>query len=350
MASGISGAGNLQDDVDYSVPHRPPPAPPSVTSTASPNRSPEFSQQQFIGHQRQKSSGSGSVVKGRSRKNSLGQLLRGGSISRSTFHAQSTQAVTAQDYNALTAAPPLPPPPFPPPPLPQDDPNKQFHYGHAATVTSTAYPTPKPTQIPPRRQSGEDSETERKSSTFFRSRSRSKSREGNMLRRGSKARQQAELERQQREAQMLPKQPPQLPSHNPLPGMPSFGGEGARPDSVAMFNQHHPPNRLPPQAVNAQPHTPATTANFSRPGNVVTAGAPKDNSSSPAYALRGASSSVSPPPATAATATGNGDDAYERTGSMTNRGRYSYTHTTAQTGNVNSPRRMRRRKDPTPFK
>ncbi|KAM0718295.1 hypothetical protein Q7P37_006627 [Cladosporium fusiforme] len=353
MASGISGAGNLQDNVDYSIPHRPPPAPPSNASTASPNRSPDFAQQQFIGHQRQKSSGSGSVVKGRSRKNSLGQLLRGGSISRPAHQAHPSQAAAALD--PLTAAPPLPPPPFPPPPLPQHQPTKpeHFHYGQAATVTSTAYSTPKPTQIPPHRPSVDDSETERKSHTFFRSRSRSrsKSREGNMLRRGSKARQQAELERQQREAQMLPKQPPQLPSHNPLPGMPSFGGENARPDSVAMFNQHHQAKRLPPQSApahaHAQPHTPATTANFSRPGTIATAAPLKDNSSSPTYALRGASASVSPPSAPVASA--NGEDAYERTGSMTNRGRYSYTPATAQTGHVNSPRRMRRRKDPTPF-
>ena len=150
---------------------------------------------------------------------------------------------------------------------------------------------------------------------------------------------------------MLPKQPPRLPSHHPLPGMPTFGGEDARPDSIAMFNQHAPSNRGPPPSSHnhtyAQP--PAhTAANFSRPGNLATASSHRDNSSSPAYALRGASASASPPPA-GTTAT-NGDDATERTGSMTNRGRYDYTANSAQSGHVNSPRRMRRRKDPTPFK
>lgn len=167
-----------------------------------------------------------------------------------------------------------------------------------------------------------------------------------MLRRGSKAKQQqqAELERQQREAQMLPKQPPRLPSHHPLPGMPSFGGEDARPDSIAMFGQYNPTHRT-----HVQGNAPApAAANFSRPGNFAANSYQKDNSSSPSYALRGASASASPPPAPVEA--GNGAETSERTGSMTNRGRYSYTHNNTQPGHVNSPRRMRRRKDPTPFK
>lgn len=43
-----------------------------------------------------------------------------------------------------------------------------------------------------------------------------------------------------------------------------------------------------------------------------------------------------------------GFDPYARTESMTNRGRYSYASSAIST--VNSPRRVRRRKDPTPFK
>lgn len=41
-------------------------------------------------------------------------------------------------------------------------------------------------------------------------------------------------------------------------------------------------------------------------------------------------------------------DPYARTESMTNRGRYSYASSAVST--VNNPRRVRRRKDPTPFK
>lgn len=41
-------------------------------------------------------------------------------------------------------------------------------------------------------------------------------------------------------------------------------------------------------------------------------------------------------------------DPYARTESMTHRGRYSYASSAVST--VNSPRRLRRRKDPTPYK
>lgn len=46
--------------------------------------------------------------------------------------------------------------------------------------------------------------------------------------------------------------------------------------------------------------------------------------------------------------TGHWVDPYARTESMTNRGRYSYASTAVST--TNNPRRVRRRKDPTPFK
>ena len=44
----------------------------------------------------------------------------------------------------------------------------------------------------------------------------------------------------------------------------------------------------------------------------------------------------------------NAYDPYARTESMTHRGRYSYASSAVST--INSPRRVRRRKDPTPFK
>ena len=44
----------------------------------------------------------------------------------------------------------------------------------------------------------------------------------------------------------------------------------------------------------------------------------------------------------------NAFDPYARTESMTHRGRYSYASSTMSS--INSPRRVRRRKDPTPFK
>lgn len=56
------------------------------------------------------------------------------------------------------------------------------------------------------------------------------------------------------------------------------------------------------------------------------------------------------PPIPGQNGMGVGDwvDPYARTESMTHRGRYSYASSAVST--INSPRRVRRRKDPTPFK
>jgi len=53
--------------------------------------------------------------------------------------------------------------------------------------------------------------------------------------------------------------------------------------------------------------------------------------------------SIPPPPIP-----NSGFDPYAHTGSMAHRGRYSYASSAVST--INSPRRVRRRKDPTPFK
>jgi hypothetical protein len=65
----------------------------------------------------------------------------------------------------------------------------------------------------------------------------------------------------------------------------------------------------------------------------------------PSYepSMHALSSSVPMPPIP-----NNGFDPYARTESMTHRGRYSYASSAVST--INSPRRVRRRKDPTPFK
>jgi len=131
-----------------------------------------------------------------------------------------------------------------------------------------------------------------------------------------KALAQEEALRKQREAAMLPKQPPRLPSHSPLPQIANFGGEDARPDSYAIVSNragHHG-------------HSP----NFSRPS--------MDYKSSPATGVAATGSSPSY----------MDFDPYPRTESMTNRGRYSYA--SSAISSINSPRRVRRRKDPTPFK
>lgn len=154
-----------------------------------------------------------------------------------------------------------------------------------------------------------------------------------MLRKSSKLKKEAQAEAE-RQAAAVPRQPPHLPS---LP----FVTDEARPDSVAIFNNAYTHSNAPPTG------PPRTTANFSRPNNAMAPSSNINSSSSPAYATRSGTGSSSPP------ARANGeyvvDPTSDRTESMTNRGRYSYASSVGQ-ANVNSPRRVRRRKDPTPFK
>ena len=135
-----------------------------------------------------------------------------------------------------------------------------------------------------------------------------------------KALAQEEALRQQREAAMLPKQPPRLPSHSSLPQIESFGGEAYRPDSVAIVSNK----------VGNYSH------NFSRPSIDQHRMAPQPNHA------------VAPPMQGSSPSTYMDFDPYPRSESMTHRGRYSYA--SSQISTVNSPRRVRRRKDPTPFK
>lgn len=186
--------------------------------------------------------------------------------------------------------------------------------------------------------------------------SRKSSSDGGMFRKSSSvAKQRQQQQEQERLAGQVPKQAPHLPSLNPLPNISTFGGDDARPDSVAIFNNQYTTDPHPPP-----PPRQAPPANFSRPGPVAAmpSSSNYNSSSSPAYAIRQgnafAQAAASSSPSVTAKST-NGEYATADTGnrseSMTNRGRYSYASSTAQTqGNVNSPRRVRRRKDPTPFK
>jgi len=360
MATGISGAGRLRDSVDYSLPHRPAPAIPTVAYThTSPKKAPEIgdrplqsprSSQHEAEIQRAKSRGHERGAKGsyseqrpesRARKNSFGGLLRRSSSPTHPDHPP-LPALTTQHAHTNAQAQPQSPS------SPEKSPT-YFNFGQTATITSAVT-----------RPGGENTTYgdgvtghERFGIGIFRTKSRDSKREHNMLRKSSRARQQqqAELERQAREAQLLPRQPPRLPSHNPLPNMSTFDDQESPRDSVAIFNQHayispRSPPTVPAQGPYPGPSLPQA-ANFSRPG-AVTMPSQKDSSSSPAYAIRGASASASPPPPAP-----NGDhynSIGERSASMTNRGRYSYASNTANPAHVNSPRRVRRRKDPTPFK
>ncbi|KAI0532190.1 septin [Xylaria digitata] len=122
---------------------------------------------------------------------------------------------------------------------------------------------------------------------------------------------------QQKES--VPNSPPRLPAlyngSQPQP-LETFGGE-TRPDSIAIVSgkvdhsfHHHPPR------ASIEPGRPSMSSSIARPP-------------------------VPPVPNGALV------DPYARTESMTNRGRYSYASSAIST--VNSPRRVRRRKDPTPF-
>jgi hypothetical protein len=157
-----------------------------------------------------------------------------------------------------------------------------------------------------------------KSSSENRGSSANRSTSGAKMSRKQKALAQEEALRKQREATMLPTQPPRLPSHSALPQIATFGGEDNRPDSVAIVS-----NKVGTYNPNA--------FNFSRPSIDASKMARQPN---PAPGVM--------PPMPVDT------DPYARTESMTNRGRYSYA--SSQVTNVNSPRRVRRRKDPTPFK
>lgn len=113
----------------------------------------------------------------------------------------------------------------------------------------------------------------------------------------SKAERMEEELRRQRES-YAPKIAPRLPDLSPTPQLETFGGEER-------------------DTLSAEPALPRPQSGFAAP--------PRVNS-----------------------LTADSTDPYARTESMTHRGRYSYASSAVST--VNSPRRVRRRKDPTPYK
>ena len=226
-------------------------------------------------------------------------------------------------------------------------------------------PPPVPTSFPPSRLVTGGGAGEGRLSRSSVGRKASNEKRRNMLRKSSRTR--AEQERVAREQERAARAPPRLPSHHVLPGIDGVGGdgyggsdEGMRPDSVAMFNpplRPHPHHSPPSASSTPPPPLPNAPTNFSRlgamsvpqsppyavrPGNVISHAqiAQHQMGSSPDLRTRTGGSA------------GHGEYvAYpqERTESMTHRGRYSYASSVNQV-NTNSPRRIRRRKDPTPFK
>src|SRR6266480_3642259 len=120
------------------------------------------------------------------------------------------------------------------------------------------------------------------------------------------------------QAPAVPKAPPQLPSHTTIDSNSigsALGVDTGRPDAY-------------------------TTAPNSHYGGAVS------YVGGPPYGV------PMPPMPSSSPTSKNGDyvDPYARTESMTHRGRYSYASSAISATGVNSPRRVRRRKDPTPFK
>lgn len=141
---------------------------------------------------------------------------------------------------------------------------------------------------------------------------------GHLLRRSKstdkKLQREQEILRQQREAAAaIPKSPPKLPNlygGAAPPSIPSFGGEDR---TVAD-----------PKGYQGR------------------------SSMDPSHSSLATGSVPIPPIPSSGGRNGDWVDPYARTESMTHRGRYSYASSAVST--INSPRRVRRRKDPTPFK
>lgn len=109
-----------------------------------------------------------------------------------------------------------------------------------------------------------------------------------------------ELHRQREAA--VPRHAPRLPALSPTPQLETFGGKDRSDDESAI------PNRIDSRTSSLRQGGPVPPLPISRESY----------------------------------------DPYARTESMTHRGRYSYA--SSAVSSINSPRRLRRRKDPTPYK
>ncbi|PKY07846.1 septin [Aspergillus campestris IBT 28561] len=170
-------------------------------------------------------------------------------------------------------------------------------------ATASSRPrTPSNTQPPPEglpaiteNSSNQSKDQRRTSSLGFLRRAKSTEPLSGKSKKMSKA-QALEEERRRREA--MPKHAPRLPDLSPTPILETFGGDERHDTVGTLVSEPNPSQHLAPR------------------------------------------SSVSTP-------VNNDYDPYARTESMTHRGRYSYASSAVST--VNNPRRLRRRKDPTPY-
>lgn len=122
-----------------------------------------------------------------------------------------------------------------------------------------------------------------------------------------------ELEKE-RDANAIPLQPPRIPDLPRAAQLQTFGGENVRLEKYA-----------------------ATADQMSARGRVL-----------PNGSMDMTKSNIPPIPPMPGNKNGGYVDLYARTESITSRGRYSFA--SSSVSSINSPRRVRRRKDPTPFK
>lgn len=313
MATSYNHANRMPDGVDYARSHRPPPPipPPPIPSHD------ELHNSLDIARQASPLSSPKTAVFNRPARSASQSASTNAGVSRSASDKITTPRSRGNSFSFLrrsssTKAPALnsdAPPPVPPVPV----------------LPPSASVAPPPSPPHPEGTQPEGATMLRKASAKF-------------------TRAKASLDADQPTSK--PRQP--IPSLSPLPaGIASFDTD--RPDSVAIFEHSYAISNHPQQRQQRP------TANFSRPQAMAPPAASNNSSSSPGYATRpGVSSSAvsSSPPYNPGNSTGSGEyvvDPYEdRTQSITNRGRFSYA--SSHVNAVNSPRRVRRRKDPTPFK
>ncbi|RFU81882.1 septin aspe [Trichoderma arundinaceum] len=125
-------------------------------------------------------------------------------------------------------------------------------------------------------------------------------------------------------------------------------GKGNRKTQAELDRQHQPTSRAAPKLPEFFGNTEQLSKSFApelQANSIIPSGnsGRESSSRSSAEPTRAASNKIPIPPIPS-----NGFDPYARSESMTNRGRYSYASSSAMS-TINNPRRIRRRKDPTPF-
>ena len=278
--------------------------------------------------------------------------------------------------------PPPPRPPTAPPPAPPlnanannvANANASTSGSHAAvnkngsnndTVDDSITPPP---HFSPASHSGKFSSEEnpgerprRSSFSFLR---RSKSRESvarrsesdgkrKLARRSNKSQSKKEAAAARERAQQLP--PPKLPSYHNLPRLNSpfdEGGSTTNTTTTTKNNSNTASTVNSTTNLNSFPPSAFSRSNPSRSGynpNAFYQRYNNNNMEKPPGSAQDVPVPRVPESSTGSVMSDKPADPYGRTESMTNRGRYSYA-STAISGNVNSPRRIRRRKDPTLLK